>query len=135
MHHRWFWPKAVGVAGLLPAILLLLSSAGAVAAPERLDCSLTKAEIQSGSQSEQVAENRSIIIVFDGQTRALTVYQDADVQALSGVTITQSSMSGAVGEIMLGIDRSSWGIVFQTYGSDSMRAEFGECNLSAEPPP
>ena len=134
MHHRWRWTKAVRAAGV-PAIFLLLLPAGAGAAPERLDCRLIKAEIQSGSQSEQVAEDRSIIVVFDEQTRALTVYQDANGQALNGVTITQSSMSGAVGEISLGLERSSWGIVFQTYGSDSMRAEFGECNLSTEPLP
>ena len=133
MRHLRFCPRAVCILGALSAVLLL--PAGAVAAPKRLDCSLTLLETRAGPKSDQSAESRSMMIVFDEEAQALTLYQGASVQALGRVTITQSSMSGAVGEITLGIDRSSWGIVFQTYGSDSMRAEFGECNLSAEPLP
>jgi hypothetical protein len=134
MYYSWLFLKAARTLDAPVAVLLLLPT-GAVAAPERLDCHLTQLETLGGTKSDQSAENQSITIVFDEQTHALTVYKDASARTLKSVTITQSSMSGFLDDISLGVDRSSWGIVFQTYASDSPQVEFGDCKLSAEPPP
>jgi hypothetical protein len=134
MHHRRFYSRAV--AGALVAGLLS-PPVGAIAAPARLDCSLTDIETQGAGKFDRLvgAENRAITVVFDEQAPALAVYQDGNPRALSNVTITQSSMSGTSSDISLGVDRSSWSIVFQTYGSDSTRAEFGTCKPSTAPLP
>jgi len=115
--------------------LVPVSSAGAIAAPKRLDCSLTDIETKAGAKSDFEAENRSITVVVDAEAKALTVYQDGSARVLNNVTITQTSMNGYVGDISLGIASASWSIVFQTYAPDSMRTEFGACIPSAEPPP
>jgi hypothetical protein len=130
-------PSAAVVAGAFVAGVLLLSPVGAVAASARLNCSLTDVETQgAGKFDRQVgAENRSVTVVFDEQASALSVDQNGAPRTLSNVTITQSSMSGTSSDISVGVDRSSWSIVFQTYASDSIRAEFGSCKPSTEPPP
>jgi len=73
--------------------------------------------------------------VFDEQAMSLTEYQDGSARPLDNVTISQASMNGYVGEISLGINSASLTIVFQTYGLDSTRTEFGACSRSAEPVP
>lgn len=115
--------------------LLLLSSAGAIAAPKRLDCNLTDLETKVGPNFNVEAENRAITVVFDAATKALTVYQDGSASVLKGVTMTQISMNGSTEDMSVGIDPSSLSIVFQTYKPGSMHAEFGVCKLSEKPPP
>lgn len=135
MDHRWLLSKSAGALSALAAAHLLLPSALAVAAPKRLDCSLTELETTVRPKYEAEAENRAIIVVFDEEARTLAVYQDGNRRVLDHVTITQISMNGYVDEISLGIDMSSWSIVLQTYKPNSMSAEFGACSQSAKPPP
>lgn len=135
MGHWPFCPGAVGAPVALAAALLALSPAAAIAAPKRLDCSLTVRETKAGSKLDVGPENRSITVVFDKEAKALTVRQDGGARVLSNVTMTQSSMNGYVSEMSLGIDPSSWSIVLQTYKPDSVDVEFGTCSLSAKPPP
>jgi hypothetical protein len=104
----------------------------AAAAPRELDCALTDIETKSAGASfdSQVgAQKRAIAIAFDEQTAELVIREGDKVTALQNVTITQTSMNGATDSVSLGIDRSSWRIVFQTYSPDSIRNEFGLCSL------
>ncbi len=133
MNSKRFCRAAVGAVGALAAVLFSMSPAGA--APKRLDCTLTVLETKAGLKLDVAAEKRSIIIVFDEQAKALAVRQDGGARTLSNVTMTQSSMTGYVGEMSLGVDPSSWSVVLQTYKPDSVDVEFGTCSLSAEPPP
>jgi hypothetical protein len=140
MYHRQLRPKAagaVGVLGALAAALLPLSPADAIAALQRRDCSLTVVETKAGSKQDVGAENRSIVVVFDDEAKAITVNQDGSSQVLNHVTMTQMTMNGYAADMSLGIDLSSWKIVFQTYQPDSssMRVEYGVCSLSPKPPP
>jgi len=135
MHRWWFCPRGVDALGAFAATLLLLSPAGAIAAPKRLDCNLTNFETKAGPKSDSGAEKRSITVVFDEEAKGLTVYQDGSARVLKNVTISQTSMNGYVDDISLGIEPSSWNIVFQTYEPDSTRVEFGTCSLSTKPPP
>jgi len=130
-----FCRAAVGALGALAAALFALSPAGADAAPKRLDCSLTVLETKAGPKLDVAAEKRAVIVVFDQEAKALTVRQDGGARALGNVTMTQSSMTGYVDEMSLGVDPSSWSVVLQTYKPDSVDVEFGTCSLSAQPPP
>ena len=133
MHHYRFGRRAADV---LAALVLLLSPGGGSAAPTRLDCTLTSLEMKTGSTTDTAAENRSIIVVFDRDAKALTVYPDDSAVVLTNVTMSQIAMSGYVsGDVSLSIDPSSWGIVFQTYKPASTTTEFGACSLSAKPLP
>jgi len=137
MDLRRYRRRAVVTLGALAAVRLLLSSIDAFGNPVRLDCSLRDIETRKGAKSERLvgAENRSITVEFDEEQRILTVYEDGSARVLHDVTITQTSINGALDQVSLGMDRSSGSIVFQTYGPDSMRAEFGACTLSTERPP
>lgn len=142
MYHWPYCPKAGGArAGAasraLAAAILLLSPAAAIAAPQRLDCSLTVLETKAGSKQDVGAENRSIAVVFDDVAKTISVTQDGNSRALTHVTMTQMTMNGYVNDMSLGIDVSSWKIVLQTYmpEPDSMRVEYEVCRLSAKPPP
>lgn len=134
------WGGAIR-SGALPGLsvlamaLVLLSSADANAAPARLDCSMAKLETKTGSDFDVEAENRSIIVVFDEDAKTLSVYPDGGKQPLAHVTITPIAMSGYVDDLSLGIDRSSWSVVLQTYKPGSKSTEFGACSLSAKPLP
>jgi hypothetical protein len=127
----------VGASALsaLAMALVLLWSADANAAPRRLDCSMAKLETKSGSNFDIEAENRSISVVFDEDAKTLSVYQDGGKQPLAHVTITPIAMSGYVDDLSLGIDRSSWSVVLQTYKPGSKSTEFGSCSLSTKPLP
>jgi hypothetical protein len=137
MDHRPFRPIAGCTLAALTAALLLASPAGAIAAPRRLDCSLTVLETKAGSKQDVGTENRSIVVMFDDEAKAITVNQDGSSQVLNHVTMTQMTMNGYAADMSLGIDLSSWKIVFQTYQPDSssMRVEYGVCSLSPKPPP
>ena len=135
MNRRRFCPTAVGAAVGLAAALVAMSPAGAIAAPKRLDCSLTVLETKAGPKLDVAAEKRSIMVVFDEEAKALAVRQGDSARALGNVTMTQNSMTGYVSDMSLGVDPSSWSVVLQTYKSDTVDTEFGTCSLSAEPPP
>jgi hypothetical protein len=126
-------PSPVGAVSALAMALLLPGVA--VAAPKRLDCSLTKVETRTGANFEVGRENRPVTVVFDAEAKSLAVYQDGGKRALGHVTITQISMNGYIDEMSLGIDMSSWSVVLQLYKPEAMTTEFGACSQSAKPPP
>jgi hypothetical protein len=108
----------------------------AEAASRQLDCVLTDVETKRAGASfdSQVgAEKRAISVAFDEEKSELSAREGDKVIALQNVTITQTSMSAAADSVSLGIDRSSWRIVFQTYGPDFVRNEFGLCALRPNP--
>ena len=135
MKRRRFCSSGVNAGAALAAACLLLSPAGAIAVPKRLDCTLTELETKAGSKSDFAAESRSITVVFDEQAQVLSVYQDGGARVLNNVTISETSMNGYVGDISLGIATTSGNMVIQTYAPGSTRAEFGACSPSAEPLP
>jgi hypothetical protein len=128
--------KLLAQIGALTVSLLVLPTA-ALANAARLDCRLRDVESRQGAQLNRAvgAENRSVTVVFDEQRGTLMLYREGNAQALGDVTITPTSIAGAIDDISLGIDRASGSIVFQTYAPDSMRAEFGECTPSRDSMP
>jgi hypothetical protein len=132
MNSRRSHARVLSRAGALATAVLLLSPAGANAAPKRLECTLTNIEKKVNSKSDFEPENRSISVVFDGQAKQLTVYQDGNALTLNNVTATVTSINGYADKISVGINSADWNIVFQTYESDSTRAEFGVCSPNAQ---
>jgi len=112
-------------------LLALAAPKTSSAAPQTLECVLTNIEIKSSGakfESQVGAEKRAIAVIFDDDSKALTLKQQGVETPLEKVAISQTSMTGASGNISIGIDRSSWHIVFQTYGQVTARSEFGECS-------
>lgn len=107
------------------AAFLLLGVATATADPKQLDCTLT--DPGSVSVSSQQTESRPVTVTFDEAAGTLSVNRGGTTRALSHVTMTQSSVTGYLDDISLGIDRGAWNIVLQTYDAHSTRAEFGTC--------
>ena len=117
------------------AVLLVAAAASntAAATPQTLGCVLTDIEIKSAgarSDSQLGAEKRPLAVIFDDYAKTLTVKQDETEISLQHIAMSQTSMTGAAGTISLGIDRSSWKIVFQTYTQENTRSEFGFCSFS-----
>ncbi|MGB9188176.1 MAG: hypothetical protein WCB34_09350 [Methylovirgula sp.] len=100
---------------------------GALATPTRLECTLTSA----GADGKQTT--RKISIVFDAEAKTLDFYQGSQRQALAHVTISTISIDGYTDNMSIGIDRSSWAIVVQTYLPDHTLAEFGACKPATMP--
>ena len=116
----------------LSTLSLLVSFGTLKATPQELDCILTDVETKSEEtkfDSQVAVEKRAIVVTFDEQQGLLSLHEGKANKLLQDVTITPTSMNGAADGISLGIDRSSWRIVFQTYGPNSVRNEFGICNL------
>ena len=61
----------------------------------------------------------------------LVVVDGAKNFDLAHVKISTISINGYNGEISIGIERSSWAIVLQTYSQNPPIAEFGQCQLAA----
>ena len=116
----------------LGTLSLLVCFGTSKATPQELDCILTDVETKSEEtkfDSQVAVEKRAIVVTFDEQQGLLSLHEGKANKLLQDVTITPTSMNGAADGISLGIDRSSWRIVFQTYGPNSVRNEFGICNL------
>lgn len=117
----------------LSALALLAGPAQNVAAaPQRLDCVLKDIEIKSSAtkfESLVGAEKRALAVTFDDDAKTLTIEEGGVETQLRDAAISQTSMTAAGSNISLGIDRSSWFIVFQTYGQGTIRSEFGDCSL------
>lgn len=90
------------------------------AAPIRLHCVLSSTGAADAKPSE-------IDIVFDAESNSLTIDRGTQHVALSHVTISTISIDGYTQAISIGIDRSSWSVVVQTYSQDPPTAEFGTC--------
>ena len=97
-------------------------SVGASATPQQLDCVLTDTEAKPGSES------RPIVIVFDEDAKALTAKEGDHSYSFSKVSISSVSINGLDDSVILGIDRSSMGIVWQQYETDQVRTEYGKCH-------
>jgi len=104
-------------------------STGAAAEPQKLDCLLTDTSTKPGSESRPVA------VVFDEDRKTLTAEEGGHSYTFTTVTITYISISGHAADVSIGIDRSSLGIVWQQYGGDKVRTEFGHCKRASEPTP
>lgn len=114
------------------AFLAPMASNGVAAAPQTLDCVLRDVETRSPGakfDSQVAAETRSLAVTFDDDARSLSMNIDGAWTPLKNVAISQTSMTGASDNFSLGIDRSSWRIVFQTYGQGTARSEFGDCSF------
>ncbi|HTV33828.1 MAG TPA: hypothetical protein VME69_12125 [Methylocella sp.] len=88
----------------------------------RLECTLTAA----GGEGKEMT-TRQIGIVFDTEANKLDFYDGAQRRELAQVTISTISIDGYTDDLSVGIDRSSWSIVVQTYAPDHVHAEFGVC--------
>ena len=114
------------------ALLAIVVPKTVSAAPQALDCVLTDIEINGPGtkfESQVAAEKRSLAVIFDDDAKTLAMSQDGIDTPLRNIAISETSMTGAGTNITLGIDRSSWLIVFQTYGQRSTRNEFGACRF------
>ncbi len=78
-------------------------------------------------------EKRAIAIEFDEANKTITLDEDGRARPLRNVAISNSSMSGGVDGITVGVDRSSLRVVYQAYGADSVANEFGRCTAAAPP--
>jgi hypothetical protein len=117
--------KAAAVVSALPPIYAPFVPAAAFAMPVRLECTLTSA----GADGKETI--RKINVVFDAEANTLELYQGSQHRELGKVTISTISINGYNDDMSIGIDRSSWSIVVQTYSEDHVLAEFGVC----KPPP
>jgi hypothetical protein len=105
-------------AGLALAIVLSSVDFGS-AAPIQLDCSLSDTVAQP--------ENRQIVIIVDPDAKALTAKDRNQSYRFGDVSISNVSISGEAGNISVGIDRSSLGIVWQQYDGGKTATQFGNC--------
>ena len=110
------------------APLLLLASGNTFAGPQRLECTLTETD------AESAVEHRSITIVFDEDAATMKLQEDGRTRNLSNVSISMTSMSGGEADMTIGVSRSSWRVVLQTYQKNSVRTEYGICALSGRQP-
>jgi hypothetical protein len=128
MRNRLF----VKVATLVSALVLICSPlfcVSAFAAPARIECVL-KSEGAGGKDA-----GRKIAVVFDAEMNTLVAYQGDQRLEFKDVTISTVSINGATGDTTIGIDRSSWSIVVQTYAQDHVSDEFGPCKPAATTKP
>jgi hypothetical protein len=102
-------------------------SADASATPRQLDCVLTDTETKPASES------RPIVIIFDEDKKTLTAEEAGHSYSFSEVSISNVSVTAEADSISLGIDRSSFGIVWQQYGADKVVTEFGHCRPVTPP--
>jgi hypothetical protein len=125
MRIRKIHAQAIVVVGAI--VTVLAGTACASAEPQRLDCLLTDTEARPGS------ERRSIIVTFDEGDKTMTAEDGDRRYTFTKVSITNVAMSGHADNISLGIDRSSLGIVWQQYGPDRVRSEYGRCRTGHAP--
>jgi hypothetical protein len=114
-----------GVTAPLLFFMLALASLGARAAPQSLECTLTDTDAQTA------AEHRSIELIFDEEAATLKFREGGRTRNLGDVSISTTSISGGEPGMTVGISRSSWRVVVQTYQKNSVRTEYGVCALSA----
>ena len=116
-----FWT----VAGVVVSTYTPFLTIEAFAAPMRLECVLTNA----GADDKEMT--RTILVVFDAEMNTLISYQGARPREFADVTISTVSINGSTDDMSIGIDRSSWSIVVQTYSQDRVSGEFGTCRPAA----
>ena len=104
-----------------------MASRAALAAPTKLDCVLT----HLGPDGKDVPH--AITVTFDSEANSLVVVDGTKNIDLAHVKISTISVNGYNGDISIGIERSSWAIVLQTYSQNPPLAEFGQCQPTAPP--
>jgi hypothetical protein len=114
---------------LIAASLLLIFPSGTFAAPKGLTCVISQAD------TDGKAITRTVGIAFDADANTLTVDDGTQHKDLAHVRISTISVNGYNDEVSIGIERSSWAIVLQTYMPDHSTAEFGTCKLLAASAP
>jgi len=122
--------RARAVATAMIASALTIAGAAcprAFAASQQLDCILTDTPARPHSES------RTVSVAFDEDNNTLAAEADGRHYNFSEVTITYIAISGHAGDISLGIDRSSLGIVWQQYGNDKVNTEYGHCRPTGAP--
>ncbi len=119
----------IGVSAPLLLVAAVLANSAAWAAPQRLECTLTDTDAQSA------VERRSIAIIFDEEATTMNLQESGRIRNLTNVSISMTSMSGGDAGVTIGVSRSSWRVVLQTYQGNSVRTEYGVCALSEPPPP
>ncbi len=97
------------------------ANAGALAAPQQLDCVLTDTKAKPGS------EHRPVAISFDEDAKKLTAKAGDRSYSFANVTMTYIAISGQTQDTSVGIDRSALGIVWQQYAAGRVTTEFGHC--------
>ena len=117
--------RAAMIGGALGMVLVW--TAAASAAPQQFDCVLTDTDGKPGS------ENRPIVVLFDVDAKTVTAKDGANSYSFSKVSISNVSIDGAADSVSLGIDRSSFGIVWQQYGTDKVSTEYGQCHSAQSP--
>lgn len=107
--------------GSIIALVLssLVISTEAFAAEQRFDCVLTDAAEQLAS------EHRAVSVWFDENTKTLGAQDGTHSYSFNDVSISNIAISGDVDSVSIGVDRSSWGIVWQQY--EPNKVEFGHC--------
>ena len=113
-------------ARLIIALVLssLTISAAAFAGEQRFDCVLT-------DTAEQLAsENHAVSVVLDEDAKTLKAQDGSQSYSFTKVSISTLAISGEVDNVSIGIDRSSWGIVWQQYNADKIVTQFGRCRQS-----
>ena len=71
--------------------------------------------------------------MFDEDVRTVTAEAGGQTDSLEKVSISNISINGAADNVSLGIDRSSFGIVWQQYGADKVSTEYGQCHPTRSP--
>jgi hypothetical protein len=117
--------RAATIGGVLAMVLVWTTAASA--APQQLDCVLTDKEASPASES------RPVVVVFDEDAKTVTAEAGGQTYGLEKVSISNISINGAADSISLGIDRSSFGIVWQQYGADKVSSEYGQCRQTHSP--
>jgi len=98
---------------------------GAWAAPRQLSCVLTDTE------GHPASENRPITVVFDDAAKTLTAKDGDRIYTFTKVSISNVTISGRDDSVSVGIDRSSFGIVWQQYAANQVTTEYGRCRAPA----
>jgi phage baseplate assembly protein gpV len=87
------------------------------------------------TESKPGSESRPIAVVFDEAAKTLTAKDGDHTYSFSKISISNVSINGLGDTVSLGVDRSSFGIVWQQYGggADKPTTEFGHCQPAAAP--
>jgi anti-sigma-K factor RskA len=116
------WRSIMIAGAALTAVLV--SASDASAAQQRLECVLSDTGARLG------AENRAIVVTFDEGQKTLQAQVGSRAYGFSQVSISTVSISGQTPDVSLGIDRSSFGFVWQQYGPGQPVVEFGRCRAA-----
>lgn len=112
--------------GAIVAVALATMSTGASSStPLQLNCTLADVAAQPGSK------NRPVVIIFDPAAKTLVAREGQQSYRFANVSISNIAISGDVGDISIGVDRSSLGIVWQQYRMGKAATQFGQCQAAA----